>query len=150
MEDGREILSQVGAIEMEYIWPAGTSYEKFLLALKDKRIIGSRCERCAVVSVPPWLFCERCGAPTRDWPEVSGRGVVRAFTIVRRPMMHQPVDPPYAIALIRLEGADTDLVHIIRPEHLEGLRPGAEVEAVWAEDRDATIFAVSGFRPTGK
>jgi uncharacterized OB-fold protein len=148
-KDEQEILSQKGAIEMEYIWPAGTSYERFLLALQDGKIIGSRCKECGTVSVPPWLFCESCGLPTQDWPEVSPRGVLRAYTIVRKPMMLQPLEPPYAVALIRLEGTDTDLIHIIRPEHLEGIKPGCEVEAVWADKdkRESDIFAILGFRP---
>ena len=143
----QEILSQEGAIEMEYTWPAGASYEKFLLALKEGKIIGSKCKNCNTVSVPPWLFCERCQSPTEDWPEVPDQGEVRAFTIIRKPMRHQPLEPPFAIALIRLDGTDTDFVHIIRGEHLSGLNPGVKVKAVWALDKKPELFAILGFRP---
>jgi len=147
--DQTEILSQAGSIVMEYTWPAGTSYEKFLRGLEAGRIIGSQCHKCQTVSVPPWLFCEQCQTPTEDWPEVPDRGALRAFTIVRRPMLYQPAPVPFAIALIRLEGTDTDFIHLVRREHLAGLKPGLQVQAVWAKDRQPDIFAIEGFRPLG-
>ncbi|MGI5218832.1 Zn-ribbon domain-containing OB-fold protein [Nocardia sp. CA-290969] len=46
----------------------------------------ARCARCARFDIPPGLTCSHCGTtdPAYRFERVSGRGVVRSWTIVRR------------------------------------------------------------------
>jgi uncharacterized OB-fold protein len=58
---------------------------------------------------------------------------VSAYTVVRFKYRLQPVDPPFAYAVIHLDGADAGLVHLIKND-LDKLRNGVRVRA-WFKDR---------------
>jgi uncharacterized OB-fold protein len=51
------------------------------------------------------------------------------------------MDTPFAYVRVRLDGADTDLLHIAREE----LAVGTRVHAVWAKERTGTIRDISHF-----
>ena len=55
---------------------------------------------------------------------------------------------PFAFVLVKLDGADTALAHIVVDGH-ERVTVGARVEAVWAEERTGTIRDIARFRLVG-
>ena len=59
-----------------------------------------------------------------------------------------PAAAPFAFVLVKLDGADTALPHIVT-EGLDRLRVGSRVEAVWKPDgeRIGSIRDIAGFRP---
>ena len=75
-------------------------------------------------------------------------GVVTAFAVVRTPIegLH-PCSGPFAFVLVRLDGADTALAHVVR-DRLDSLKVGARVQAVWApdEERRGSIRDIACFR----
>lgn len=151
MEDwrtGQEILVMEGRIKVPYRWAAGETGTRYLQALRDEmRFLGTRCPQCAIVYHPPRRHCPDCGAECA-WVELSGKGVLITYTVVRRhhPQL-APLDPPFAYGIVRLEGADTGFLHLVY-EFAEGeLRTGMEVEAVFAAEREGTILDVRYFRP---
>ncbi|MEN8247203.1 MAG: zinc ribbon domain-containing protein, partial [Thermodesulfobacteriota bacterium] len=110
-----EPLTLKGQIAVPYTWWVGETGSRFLAALRDEgKILGNRCDQCGTVYVPPRKSCGRCFVDTGDWIELGEQGVVKAYTIVRFSHPLQPVEAPFAYALIRLDGADVDLMHIIR------------------------------------
>ncbi|MEN8246285.1 MAG: DNA-binding protein, partial [Thermodesulfobacteriota bacterium] len=58
----------------------------------------------------------------------------------------QPVEAPFAYALIRLDGADVDLMHIIRHD-LDRLKNGVRVVARFKEkqEREGHILDIDRF-----
>ena len=54
---------------------------------------------------------------------------------------------PVIWALIRLEGADTALLHYLDDVKPEDVKIGMRVKAVFAEERKATIRDISHFKP---
>jgi uncharacterized OB-fold protein len=46
----------------------------------------ARCGRCGVLTMPPDVVCTACGStsPEYEFTAVSGRGVVRSWTVVRQ------------------------------------------------------------------
>lgn len=138
-----------GKLALPYQYFAGRTGSRFLTALRDRKVIrGVRCERCAKVFVPPRSTCERCFAPIADkWVDLAPTGTVTGFTVVRYAEPHQPLKPPFIQALIRLDGADTPFVHIVRGLGASEMRTGLRVEAVWARKPTATIRGIDHFRP---
>ena len=61
-----------------------------------------------------------------------------------------PVDSPFAFILVRLDGADTAMAHIVKDD-LDRLKVGSRVEAVWAPDgeRQGSIRDIACFRVVG-
>jgi hypothetical protein len=138
-----------GKMALPYQYFAGTVGSTFLVALRDeKKILGIRCEKCNKVFIPPRATCERCFSDLRDkWVELPGTGVVTGFTVVRYEEPFQPKKPPYVLALIKLDGADTPLVHVLECGDPAELQIGLKVRAVFAENRTRSILDISHFAP---
>jgi len=102
-----EPLTLKGQIAVPYTWWVGETGSRFLIALRDEgKILGNRCDSCNTVFVPPRKNCGRCFVDTGEWVELSDQGVVKAHTIVRFSHPLQPVEPPFAYAMIQLDGAE--------------------------------------------
>jgi uncharacterized OB-fold protein len=76
--------------------------------------------------VPARSYCDRCHVSTGQWFEVGSEGVIEMFTVVYEPFKGLP-DPPYALAYVTLDGADTALPGYVRGVDL--------TEAAHAADR---------------
>jgi len=146
--DQVEPLTLKGQIAVPYTWWVGEVVSRFLIALRDKKkIIGNRCDRCNTVYVPPRKNCGTCFADIDEFVELSNEGIVSAYTIVRFKYPLQPADPPFAYALIRLDGADVGLVHIIKDD-LDRLKNGVRVRAHFKDqsERIGHILDIDSFR----
>ncbi len=50
------------------------------------QLVVARCSRCRAYTHPPDVVCQNCGRadPGFEWAEVSGRGAIRSWTVVRQ------------------------------------------------------------------
>jgi len=120
-------------VNLEFRYAAGKAASRFLAALRDEgRIYGARCPQCQRVLVPARSFCPRCGVDTAVWLEVGPTGILIAAA------------PPFG--LIRLDGADTNLVHRLGGAESGAWQPGIQVEAVFATGRTGSINDIAYFR----
>ena len=132
--------------EFPYKHSTGETIGRFLAGLKEqKRIWGQRVAGLGVV-VPPLGYSEADGSAGGEWVAVASTGTVTAVARVHEPIegMH-PFAAPFAFVLVRLDGADTALAHVVK-DNLPRLRVGARVEAVWAEERTGSIRDIACFR----
>ena len=53
---------------------------------------------------------------------------------------------PFAFALIRLDGADTTLVHVVDAESIDAMATGMRVAPRWKEDRTGHITDIERLR----
>lgn len=140
--------------EIPYRHAAGPHAARFLAALRDeKRILGVRCPSCARAFVPPRAFCERCFVETKDWVDVSDVGTVETMTIQYEKFPGLP-DPPYAVGLVKLDGADSGMLAFLGGVPLEDadaamqrIGIGCRVRAVWREKREGRITDIAHFGP---
>lgn len=138
-----------GKLALPYQYFAGRTGSRFLISLRDeKKILGQKCNKCAKVFIPPRKTCEKCFSDlSESWVPLSDTGTVTGFTVIRYAEPHQPVKPPYIQALIKLDGADTPFVHIIKGVPLSKMKTGIRVKAVFARKRIADIMDIECFRP---
>jgi uncharacterized protein len=138
-------LTLKGQIAVPYTWWVGATGSRFLIALRDEqKILGNRCKDCGTVYVPPRKNCGRCFTEIHEWVELQSEGEVVSYSIVRFKFKLQPFDPPFAYALIRLDGADVDILHIIR-EKLDKLEKGARVRAKFKNERVGHMLDIECF-----
>jgi len=135
------------APDFPYKHSTGEVVGRFLAGLRDqKKIWGWRVSGQGVV-VPPLGYSELDGRGDGEWVEVADCGVVTSVALVHEPVegLH-PFDEPFAFVLVKLDGADTALAHVVKGTP-RGLRIGARVRAVWAPDgeREGTIRDISHF-----
>lgn len=143
-----EPLHERRVMEFPYKHSTGPIIGRFLAGLKEqKKIWGQRVTGQGVV-VPPVGYSETDGSAGGEWVEVRDTGVITAVAIVRTPIdgMH-PFPSPFAFVLVRLDGADTALAHVVKDD-LDKLAVGARVVAVWAADdqRRGSIRDIAYFR----
>ncbi len=138
-----------GMLALPYSYFAGRVGSKFLKTIRDeKKILGIRCSKCKKVFVPPRQTCDVCLEDIRDnWVDVRNTGEVTNFTVVRYNDKHLPRKAPYVLAMIRLDGADTSLVHIVEGINVEKAKVGLKVRAVFAKETTSTLLDIDHFEP---
>ena len=74
----------------------------------------ARCSRCGSFSIPPDVVCQHChrGDPAFVFEPVSGRGVVRSWTVVRQSFLPGFTDDvPFVLVDVELdEQADLRMI----------------------------------------
>ena len=125
-----------GSIPMSHRYTAGLAGERFFRALAERGVfLAARCARCSVVFCPPTAFCERCLAAVEEELEVGPSATLESFTVMRIGFDGEPLAAPVVVGLVRLDGADTCLVHRIAGDPA-ALSVGIALEAVL---RDAGV-----------
>ena len=141
----------LGKLEIPYKYTAGKTGSLFLTTLRDhKKIMATRCAKCKTVFVPPRSVCDRCYLPIDQWVEVGPAGTVTTFTVVRYHEPYLPMKPPFVMAQIKLDGADTSLTHLLSEVKPEDVRIGLRVGPVFAPTRQARITDIAYFKPLAK
>ena len=101
-----------GELSVSFRYTPGVGNTAFFEALRDRGVfLGSRCENCGVTYLPARIFCERCLAELEPSIECGPEGELVSWTLVRVDVDDQPLDRPVAYGLVRLDGADTVLLH---------------------------------------
>ena len=146
--EGMDVWIYHGQINIPNSYSAGAVGSRFLIDLRDKKkIMGTRCPTCNRVYVPARSICKDCFGQLDEWVEVSNKGTVLTYSIEYEPKPIQPVDPPVIYGIIQLDGADTGLVHMLGEVDPEQLRVGMRVQAVFSDERVASIMDIKYFKP---
>ena len=147
MTDAEQPITAIYKGEAEWNWSYGR-ISRFFRELRDnKKIMGTKCPKCGIVFCPPTSDCPKCYVPT-EWVEVSNQGTVQYYTIVyglAAPWAKHEV--PFGVGLIKLDGADTGLLHYILGVKFDELKNGIRVEAVFRDEREGYITDISHFKP---
>jgi len=134
-------------LEYPYTRTLGPVIGPFLTALRDGRILGIRCG--GRVLCPPLEFDPDTGETlSPDFVEVGPAGSVESWTWIAEPTRKHPFQDPFAFALVKLDGADTAMVHAIKAAGPEVLSTGMRVRARFREERAGAITDVY-FVPEG-
>ncbi len=143
-----EVRRWDGELPVRHRYTPGVAGTDFFTALRDRGVLlGSRCEACSYTYVPARLFCERCFAELAADTEAGPGGELVSFTIGFVGLEGEPLEDPETIGLVRLDGADSVLVHRVLGAD-EPLEIGERVEVVLRPEgeREGTILDIEGFR----
>lgn len=145
--NGVEPMVLHSMINVPYSWWAGETASAFLKSLRDdKMILGRRCADCGTVYVPPRKVCPVC-FKDMEWEKVSDTGTLLTYTVVLRKLAALPKDPPVIYGLVKLDGADTSILHIINEIDPSKVTIGMRVKARFSEERKGTIRDIEYFAP---
>ncbi|MBW1989330.1 MAG: Zn-ribbon domain-containing OB-fold protein [Deltaproteobacteria bacterium] len=143
-----EPLVYESKIGVPYYWWAGDTATRFLEAIRDKgELWGTRCPECGKVFVPPRKSCPRCFGQQTSWEKVGPGGTVVTYTVARKKREAIPEDVPVVFALIRLDGADTAMLHKIGGVDPDKVSTGMRVKPRFAEERKGHIRDIECFIP---
>jgi uncharacterized OB-fold protein len=141
-------LSAPLTLSFDYTRSVGTTLGKFFTALRERRILGVRGSD-GRVHVPPADYDPVTYEPLGEMVPVSAVGTVVSWTWQADPLEGQPLDRPFAWALIKLDGADTSLMHAVDAGEPDKIRTGSRVHVHWADETvgaitDIAYFALGG------
>jgi len=135
-------------IEFPYTRTLGPVYSGFLTGLRDGKLLGIK-DKSGKVLCPPTEWDPATGdALDPSLVEVGPGGVVESWAWVTAPTRKHPLDHPFAFALIKLDGADSALVHAVDAGSIDAMKTGMRVEARWKPERVGHIADVA-FVPEG-
>jgi uncharacterized OB-fold protein len=136
-------------MEFPYKHSTGETIGRFLAGLRDQQQIWGQKVAGQGVVVPPLGYSETDASEGGEWVAVESTGTVTAVADVAKPLADlHPSDQPFAFVLVKLDGADTALAHVVTDGH-ERVKVGSRVEAVWADERTGTIRDIARFRLVG-
>src|SRR5258708_4637424 len=118
--------------------------EPFWNAAASRRLVASRCGSCGRFRMPPTPFCPHCQSQALEWPELSGKGIIYSFTIVRRAILPEmEASIPYVPAVVELPDADgVRLVSNIVHSAIDNIRVGLTVTVTWENAHDGIVLPV--------
>lgn len=140
------VLSAPYVVEYAYTRSVGPVIERFFNALAEGRIEGIRGEDGRVI-VPPQEYDPVTGAELSEFVEVSDTGTVTTWGWTNEPLPGQPLDKPFAWALVQLDGADVPMLHAVDAGDESKMSTGMRVRARWAAEPVADISAIECFVP---
>lgn len=137
-------------VGFDYTRSLGATLGRFLTGLRDGRVLGVRGSDGRVL-VPPAEYDPVTAAALTDFVEVSAEGTVQTWSWAPESPGHavdgEPLPRPFAWALIRLDGADTALLHAVDAESPERMRSGLRVRVRWAAELTGRIQDITCFEP---
>jgi uncharacterized OB-fold protein len=135
-------------IRFDYTRSLGPVLSAFMTGLASQRILGSRSAD-GRVHVPPAEYDPVTFSPPTELVPVGPDGTVVTWSWQPEPREGQPLDRPFAWALIRLDGADTGLLHAVDAGAADRMSTGMRVRPRWAAQRSGHIRDIECFEPAG-
>ena len=141
-------LSAPLKLSFDYKRSVGRTLSQFFTALRERRIVGVRGSDGRVY-VPPAEFDPVTYERLTEIVPVASVGTVVSWTWQPEPLEGQPLDRPFAWALIKLDGADIPLLHAVDAGSSDSISTGARVHAHWVDEpagaiTDIAYFALGG------
>ena len=137
-------LSAPLKLSFDYTRSVGPLLSQFFTALRERRIVGVRGSD-GRVHVPPAEFDPVTYERLTEIVPVASVGTVVSWTWQSAPLEGQPLDRPFAWALIKLDGADTPLLHAVDATSADAINTGGRVHAHWADQPVGAITDIAYF-----
>ncbi|PJJ00516.1 hypothetical protein BX264_0798 [Streptomyces sp. 2333.5] len=141
-----EVLTAPLVVEFPFTRSLGPVLSAFLTGLRERTVLGVRAGDGRVV-VPPTEYDPVTAEELRELVEVGSCGTVTTWAWNPSPRRGQPLATPFAWVLVRLDGADTALLHALDAPGPDAVRTGMRVRVRWAAERTGAITDIACFEP---
>ena len=141
-----DVLSAPLTIEFPFKRTLGPVLSAFFTALREQTLVGVRMADGRVMC-PPVEYDPVTSESLTELVPVGQSGVVTTWSWVGTPQGDQPLDRPFAWALITLDGADTGMLHAVDAASPDAMFTGMRVTVRWAEERSGLITDIACFVP---
>jgi uncharacterized OB-fold protein len=136
-------------VEMPYVRTLGPVMSRFFTGLRDGEIWANKTQG-GMVQCPPFEYDPSSGeAAADDWVQLGGAGTVTTWAWIEQPLRNHMLQEPFAWAMVRLDGADTDFLHAVRVGSKDEMSTGMRVQVRWRSERVGDIRDIECFEPEG-
>lgn len=141
----------VAPLEVAYPYKrtVGTLLSRFFTSLQEGRLEGTKGADGRVY-FPPAEFDPVTGVPLNEWVTLPETGTVTTWAWQGVPQPDQPLDHPFAWALITLDGADVPMLHAVDAGDMGRIRTGTRVKVRWAAERSGGVRDIACFDVVGE
>lgn len=146
MSQQDEVLRSDFDLEFTYTRTYGPIMSQFFTELKDQKVLGIKGSDGKVIC-PPLEYDPQTAESLSEFVPVGTSGVVTTWSWVNEPMRKGPLDKPFAWALIKLDGADTAMLHVVDAGSKSAMKTGMKVNIRWADERVGRIRDIACFEP---
>lgn len=131
-----------------YSWTTGRTAGRLLQEFRDnQRFVGFKCPSCGKVYVPAKDICGECYVDLEEEAlDVGPDGEVVSYTIVRDTNPESPVEAPYALGMVKMDGADTSIIALLLADEKD-IAVGMRVQPQWNKERVGHMSDLKGFAP---
>ena len=143
-----EVLSAPNIIEYPFSRTTGPVIGAFMTGLREGVVLGIKASDGRVLCPPPEYDADTA-EPLTELVELGDEGEVLTWAWIVDPLADQPLDHPFAWALIRLDGADSGLLHAVDAGSSEAMSTGMRVKVRWRAEREGSITDIECFEPAG-
>ena len=145
MNDNKITLLEA-PFELSYNYKRSTGpvMSKFFQNLSQKKILGTKSASNKVFA-PAAEYDPDTREALTSFVEVGPGGIIESWTWINKPRSHHLLELPFAFALIKLDGADTSMLHMIYNCQEADLSMGKRVLPVWSESITETIKDIKYF-----
>ncbi|MFD8985527.1 Zn-ribbon domain-containing OB-fold protein [Streptomyces sp. NPDC059564] len=144
-----QVLRAPLVVEFPFTRSLGPVQSAFLTGLRERVVLGVRTA-AGQVMVPPVEYDPVTAEEIRELVEVAPTGTVTTWAWNGDPRPQQPLATPFAWVLVRLDGADTAILHALDAPAPGAVRTGMRVRIRWAADRTGAITDIACFEPAGE
>ncbi|MEV6579792.1 OB-fold domain-containing protein [Streptomyces sp. NPDC051582] len=141
-----EVLRAPLVVEFPFTRSLGPVQRAFLTGLRERVVLGVKTTDGKVM-VPPVEYDPVTAEEIRELVEVGTTGTVTTWAWNGSPRPNQPLGTPFAWVLVRLDGADTAILHALDAPGPEAVRTGMRVRVRWAGERTGAITDIACFEP---
>ena len=142
-----EVLTAPHLVEYTYTRSTGPAIGAFLTGLRDATFIGVRGADGRVL-VPAIDYDPVTSEDLSDYVPVADTGVATTWSWNDKPTKGQPLDKPFAWALVKLDGADVAFLAAVDAGSPDAISTGAKVKARWRDERVGSITDLICFEVT--
>ena len=120
--------------------------KKFFEHLKEKRLMGSKCQECNALFIPPRPVCLQCESTNLEWVESKGEGSLETFTVIHVPPISLLDKAPYVVGIVQLDEGVSIMGRIVDvdPNEPKKIEIDMRVKAVPIQENEKTVLA---FKP---
>ncbi|MFI0713595.1 Zn-ribbon domain-containing OB-fold protein [Streptomyces inhibens] len=141
-----EVRTAPLVVEFPFTRSLGPVQSAFLTGLRERTVLGVRGSDGRVV-VPPAEYDPVTAEEIRELVQVGASGTVTTWAWNPSPRRGQPLATPFAWVLVRLDGADTALLHALDAPGPDAVHTGMRVRIRWAAERTGAITDIACFEP---
>lgn len=146
----QELIEVRTLLSLPCRFDTGMVMGRFLRGLRDeKKILGTYCDGCGRLQLPPMQVCANCKSETSEWVRLPDTGYLASYDVIViptiNPLTGEMRKVPYTTGRMVLDGGDAMIWHFINETDPAKLGFGKRVRAVWSDDRSGRITDILHF-----
>ena len=141
-----DVLRSEFDLGFNYTRTYGPFLGRFFGGLKNAKLFGVKGSNGKVLC-PPAEFDPETSEQLSEFVELAPTGVVASWSWVDTLDDRYPLNKPFAWALIKVDGADSEMLHAVDVDSVDQIRIGLPVKIRWRDERVGQITDIACFEP---